>query len=126
MRTDINVRTPGGLRVTGITTGPGTPDTPLLVCLPGGSYTARYFDVPGFSLLEVAEANGFTAIALARPGHGGRRPPPPARLRRQRPPPGRRADVRPQRRGPRRGHRRPVGRIRGRPPGNRGDLPFHR
>ena len=55
MRTDIDIRTPGGLRVTGITTGPGTPDTPLLVCLPGGSYTARYFDVPGFSLLDVAE-----------------------------------------------------------------------
>jgi hypothetical protein len=64
MRTDIDVRTPAGLRITGIATGPGTPDTPLLVCLPGGSYTARYFDVPGFSLLDVAEANGFTAIAL--------------------------------------------------------------
>jgi pimeloyl-ACP methyl ester carboxylesterase len=74
MRTDIDIRTPGGLRVTGITTGPGTPDTPLLVCLPGGSYTARYFDVPGFSLLGVAEANGFTAIALDRPGYGGSDP----------------------------------------------------
>src|SRR3984885_7212338 len=74
MHTDIDVRTPGGLRVTGITTGPGTPDTPLLVCLPGGSYTARYFDVPGFSLLDAAEANGFTAIALDRPGYGGSDP----------------------------------------------------
>ena len=74
MRTDIDVRTPAGLRVTGIATGPGTPDTPLLVCLPGGSYTARYFDVPGFSLLDVAEANGFTAIALDRPGYGGSDP----------------------------------------------------
>src|SRR6202167_775923 len=71
MRTDIDVRTPSGLRLTGITTGPGTLDTPLLVCLPGGSYTARYFDVPGFSLLDVAEANGFTAIALDRPGYSG-------------------------------------------------------
>jgi len=44
------------------------------VCLPGGSYTARYFDVPGFSLLDVAEANGFTAIALDRPGYGGSDP----------------------------------------------------
>ena len=41
MRTDIDIRTPGGFRVTGIATGPGIPDTPLLVCLPGGSYTAR-------------------------------------------------------------------------------------
>src|ERR1700722_7904215 len=74
MRTDIDVRTPSGLRVTGIATGPGPPDTPLLVCLPGGSYTARYFDVPGFSLLDAAEANGFTAIALDRPGYGGSDP----------------------------------------------------
>jgi len=74
MRTDIDIRTRGGFRVTGIATGPGTPDTPLLVCLPGGSYTARYFDVPGFSLLDVAEANGFTAIALDRPGYGGSDP----------------------------------------------------
>jgi pimeloyl-ACP methyl ester carboxylesterase len=74
MRTDIDVRTPDGLRVTGIATRPGTADTPLLVCLPGGSYTARYFDVPGFSLLDVAEANGFTAIALDRPGYGGSDP----------------------------------------------------
>jgi pimeloyl-ACP methyl ester carboxylesterase len=74
MRTDIDVRTPAGSRITGTATGPGTPDTPLLVCLPGGSYTARYFDVPGFSLLDVAEANGFTAIALDRPGYGGSDP----------------------------------------------------
>src|SRR5579859_6342686 len=74
MRTDIDVPTSGGLRVTGIATGPGTQDTPLLVCLPGGSYTARYFDVPGFSLLGAAEANGFTAIALDRPGYGGSDP----------------------------------------------------
>ena len=74
MRTDIDVRTPAGLRVTGIATGPGPQDTPLLVCLPGGGYTARYFDVPGFSLLDVTEANGFTAIALDRPGYGGSDP----------------------------------------------------
>src|ERR1700734_2311224 len=74
MRTDIDVRTPAGLRITGIATGPGAPGTPLLVCLPGGGYTARYFDVPGFSLLDVAEANGFAAIALDRPGYGGSDP----------------------------------------------------
>ena len=74
MRAEIDIRTPGGSRVTGIATGPGTRETPLLVCLPGGSYTARYFDVPGFSLLGAAEANGFTAIALDRPGYGGSDP----------------------------------------------------
>ncbi len=103
MRADLDVRTPPGLRITGIAAGPGTPDTPLLVCLPGGSYTARYFDVPGFSLLDVAEANGFTAIALDRPGYGGSDPLP--------------ADQRTfahQRRGSRRrpSHRRAVGRTR--------------
>ncbi len=78
MRTDIDVRTPGGLRVTGIATGPGTPDTPLLVCLPGGSYTARYFDVPGFSLLDVAEANGFTRSPSTGPATAAAIPSPPA------------------------------------------------
>lgn len=45
------------------------PDSPLLVCLPGGGYDSRYFDVPGHSLLERASAAGFPALALTRPGH---------------------------------------------------------
>lgn len=61
-------------KVTGIATVPGRTDLPLLVCLPGGSYTARYFDVPGCSFLDVAVANGFSAIALDRPGYGGSDP----------------------------------------------------
>ena len=47
---------------------------PLLVCIPGGSYNARYFDVPGHSLLEVAHESGFSIVALDRPGYQGSDP----------------------------------------------------
>jgi pimeloyl-ACP methyl ester carboxylesterase len=65
-----------GLRVTGIIakaepSQPRSADTPLLVCIPGGSYTAKYFDVPGFSLLSTAAQCGFTTVALDRPGYAG-------------------------------------------------------
>ncbi len=43
---------------------------PLLVCLPGGSCTSKYFDVPGFSLLDAAAAGNIDAIALDRPNYG--------------------------------------------------------
>jgi pimeloyl-ACP methyl ester carboxylesterase len=65
-----------GRKVTGVSTPPGRTDRPLLVCLPGGSYNARYFDVPGASFLDAASANGFSAIALDRPGYSGSDPVP--------------------------------------------------
>lgn len=65
-----------GRRITGIATVAGRTDLPLLVCLPGGGYNARYFDVPGSSFLDVAVANGFSAVALDRPGYGGSDPAP--------------------------------------------------
>lgn len=71
MRTNISVAISAGLQVTGVATLAGKPGMPLLVCLPGGRCTARYFDIPGLSLLDVAEANGFTTIALDRSGYGG-------------------------------------------------------
>lgn len=121
MRTDIDVRTPAGFRVTGIATGPRTPDTPLLACLPGGSCTARrQLHRPLLRRPRVLPPRCRRGERVHRDRAR------PARLRRQRSPPRRRADVRPQRRGPRRGHRRAVGRIRGRPPGSRHDLPLHR
>lgn len=43
---------------------------PLLVCLHGGSYTSAYFDLPGYSLLELGQANGFPVLALDRPCYG--------------------------------------------------------
>lgn len=43
---------------------------PLLVCLPGGSYSGAYFDIPGHSLLNRADDAGIDAIALDRPNYG--------------------------------------------------------
>lgn len=47
------------------------PDAPLVVAVHGGTYTSRYFDVPGHSLLDRAEANDIPILAIDRPGHGG-------------------------------------------------------
>lgn len=60
-----------GCRVAGIATGPGDSRAPLLVALHGGGYNARYYDLPGHSLLDLAEATGFQVIALNRPGYRG-------------------------------------------------------
>jgi len=58
-----------GLRIGGIAT-PFRNAGPLLVCIHGGSYTSRYFDIPGASLLEKAAALGISAVALDRPCYG--------------------------------------------------------
>ncbi|HEV8020863.1 MAG TPA: alpha/beta hydrolase, partial [Candidatus Lustribacter sp.] len=50
------------------------PDTPLIVALPGGTYTSAYFDVPGMSLLDRAAALGIEVLALDRPGYAGSTP----------------------------------------------------
>ena len=42
---------------------------PLLVCIPGGSYNARYFDVPGHSFVRAATERGFSVATLNRPGY---------------------------------------------------------
>jgi pimeloyl-ACP methyl ester carboxylesterase len=52
----------------------GSVGSPLLVCIPGGSYTSHYFDVPGHSLLDAAAARGYTIVAVDRPGYGGSDP----------------------------------------------------
>ncbi|WP_337918435.1 alpha/beta fold hydrolase [Actinopolymorpha pittospori] len=57
--------------MTGIATGPGESRAPLLVALHGGGYNARYYDLPGHSLLDLAEATDFQVIALNRPGYRG-------------------------------------------------------
>lgn len=53
------------------------PGTPLIVALPGGAYTADYFDVPGCSLMERAAALGIPVVALDRPGYVASTPLPP-------------------------------------------------
>jgi pimeloyl-ACP methyl ester carboxylesterase len=50
---------------------PVAADAPLVVALPGGTYTSVYFDVPGQSLLAAAEQLGVPVIAVDRPGYGG-------------------------------------------------------
>ena len=45
-------------------------NVPLIVAIHGGTYTSAYFDVPGYSLLESAQAAGLPIIALDRPGYG--------------------------------------------------------
>jgi pimeloyl-ACP methyl ester carboxylesterase len=51
-----------------------TTDYPLIVALPGGTYTSKYFDLPGFSLMDRAIALGMPVIALDRPGYGDTTP----------------------------------------------------
>ena len=60
-------------RVTGIGAD-GEPGKPLIVCIPGGSYNAHYFDLPGHSLIAAAHERGFPVVALDRPGYGGSDP----------------------------------------------------
>jgi pimeloyl-ACP methyl ester carboxylesterase len=48
---------------------PGAAGQPLLVCIPGGSYNAQYFDVPGHSFLKAAADRGSAVAALNRPGY---------------------------------------------------------
>jgi pimeloyl-ACP methyl ester carboxylesterase len=59
-----------GQRVSGRLARADEGHNPLLVCLHGGSYTSTYFDLPGHSLLDVGAANGFSVLALDRPGYG--------------------------------------------------------
>lgn len=46
------------------------PGSPLVIALPGGTYTSEYFDIPGQSLLDTAESVGTPVVALDRPGYG--------------------------------------------------------
>ena len=71
--TAIEINTPSG-RITGISAADGQPGKALIVLIPGGSYNAHYFDVPGHSLIEAAQERGFPVVALDRPGYGGSDP----------------------------------------------------
>lgn len=48
---------------------PAEPDVPLVIAVHGGTYTSSYFDVPGYSLLDRAEALGIPLMAIDRPGY---------------------------------------------------------
>lgn len=57
--------------LTGISRIGNGADKPLVIAVHGGTYTSRYFDLPGRSLLDSAAANGFDIVAIDRPGYAG-------------------------------------------------------
>lgn len=50
------------------------PGGPLVIALHGGTYSSKYFDIPGHSLLDNASPLGVPVIALDRPNYGGSSP----------------------------------------------------
>jgi pimeloyl-ACP methyl ester carboxylesterase len=60
--------------ITGLGATGGPDDQPLLVMIPGGGGNAAQFDVPGRSYLVNATLNGFSSIALNRPGQADSAP----------------------------------------------------
>lgn len=63
-----------GLALAGTYFPPQTPerDRPVLVCLPGGTYTRGYFDldVPGYSFARDAAERGFAVVSFDQLGTG--------------------------------------------------------
>jgi pimeloyl-ACP methyl ester carboxylesterase len=49
-------------------------DPPLVIAIHGGTYTSAYFDIPGHSLLDLAESIGIPVLAIDRPGYGASAP----------------------------------------------------
>ncbi|WP_174300519.1 hypothetical protein [Caulobacter sp. S45] len=47
---------------------------PLIISLHGGTYSSAYFDLPGYSLLDTAEALDLPVLAMDRPGYGASPP----------------------------------------------------
>ncbi|MEH6833000.1 MULTISPECIES: alpha/beta hydrolase [Falsihalocynthiibacter] len=42
---------------------------PVILAIHGGTYNCDYFDIPGYSLIDRAVAQGFDIVALDRPGY---------------------------------------------------------
>lgn len=42
---------------------------PLLIAIHGGTVTSKYFDVPGYSMVDAATRAGFDIVAIDRPGY---------------------------------------------------------
>lgn len=62
-------------RVTGRLLPCGAKGAPLPLCIHGGGCSGRYFDLPGFSVVQAAHARGFDILLVDRPGHGDSAPP---------------------------------------------------
>jgi pimeloyl-ACP methyl ester carboxylesterase len=61
-----------GHTIAALTAGDG--GRPLIAALHGGTYTARYFDVPGSArgtFMDAAVASGYQVVSFDRPGYGG-------------------------------------------------------
>ncbi|MBW8814204.1 MAG: alpha/beta hydrolase [Caulobacterales bacterium] len=59
-----------GLRLSALEARPAGPAKGLVLALHGGGYRAGYWDYPPNSLLPMAAARGFHAVAVDRPGYG--------------------------------------------------------
>lgn len=59
----------------------GSAGLPLLVCLPGGSYNAAYFEVGDHPLVDEATRQSFPIARLNRPGYAGSTPVDPVTFR---------------------------------------------
>jgi len=62
-----------GIRLSGLLAVPGAEPRAVIVALPGAGMRAGYFDGPverDSSLLALGAANGFSVLALDRPGYG--------------------------------------------------------
>jgi pimeloyl-ACP methyl ester carboxylesterase len=60
----------GPLTLSGLEARPDGPAKGVVLALHGGGYLAGYWDYPGASLLQMAAARGFQAVAVDRPGYG--------------------------------------------------------
>lgn len=66
----------GGVTLSGLVATPAQPPAGTLLALHGGGARAAYYDAPadpGSSLLNLAAARGWTALAVDRPGYGASR-----------------------------------------------------
>jgi pimeloyl-ACP methyl ester carboxylesterase len=48
----------------------GDPNRPLIIAIHGGTYSSKYFDIEGYSLLDRANAQHLPIFAIDRPGYG--------------------------------------------------------
>lgn len=59
-----------GIMLSGIEVRPAGPPRGIMLALHGGGYRAGYWHYPEHSLLDMAAARGYLAIAVDRPGYG--------------------------------------------------------
>ncbi|KAJ5759495.1 hypothetical protein N7520_006651 [Penicillium odoratum] len=78
---EFEICLPNGGMISGRFNFPTTPQNaghlPLIVCIPGGSYDAEYFDVDeNYSIANTSARVGIPTVSLTRPGYGRSTPVP--------------------------------------------------